>query len=213
MSLISLEINRSTSFFHAGAAAWEDLTEEEKAASVSYHPSRRTEFATGRYCARRSMVELGAAPVSIPVGDNRQPVWPADITGSISHRMGLTGAIWARISDYRGIVIAIEGRTNVERMLWEQLFTMNELQMLDLAGTDAAAQLATLFFSFKESFYKMQFPLTRKFLDFRDVELQPMESGHRLSGLQGLEQPDILGHHRLGYRYHKGFVITWALAE
>jgi hypothetical protein len=59
----------------------------------------------------------------------------------------------------------------------------------------------------------MQFPLTRKFLDFRDVELQPMESGYRISVLQGLEQPDILGHHRLGYRYHEGFVITWALAE
>ena len=159
------------------------------------------------------MVELGAAPVSIPVGDNRQPVWPADITGSISHTKGLTGAILARRNDYRSIGIDIEGRTNVERMLWEQLFTMNELQMLDLAGTDAAAQLATLFFSFKESFYKMQFPLTRKFLDFRDVELQPMESGYRISVLQGLEQPDILGHHRLGYRYHEGFVITWALAE
>ncbi len=213
MSPLSLEIDRSTSFFHAGTAAWEDLTEEERTVSGSYHPHRRTEFATGRYCARMSMKKLGLKPVSIPVGPSRQPIWPADLTGSISHTKGLTGALIARKTDFRSVGIDIEGRRKVEPLLWHQLFTTNEWRLLDLADTNDGAELATLFFSLKESFYKMQFPLTGRFLDFRDVEIQPMESGYRISVLQGLEQPDILRDHRLGYRYHEGFVITWALAE
>jgi 4'-phosphopantetheinyl transferase EntD len=213
MSPISLEINGSTSFFHAGTASWEDLTEEERAVSDSYHPNRRTEFATGRYCARMTMKKLGLKPVSIPIGVNRQPLWPADVTGSISHTKGLTGALMARKMDFRSVGIDIEGRRKVEPLLWHQLFTENEYRMLDLAGTNDAAELATLFFSLKESFYKMQFPLTGRFLDFRDVELQPMETGYRISVLQGLEQPEILRDHRLGFMYHEAFVITWALAE
>ncbi|MEX2466343.1 MAG: hypothetical protein WD995_05500, partial [Gemmatimonadota bacterium] len=62
-------------------------------------PKRRIEFARGRHCARAALVRAGwdRGFVEIPVGAERQPVWPAGFTGSITHCDGLVAAVATRL--------------------------------------------------------------------------------------------------------------------
>ena len=56
---------------------------EERAHIAGASPGRVAHFALGRWCARQALVALGAEPVAIPVGERRQPVWPAGVRFSI----------------------------------------------------------------------------------------------------------------------------------
>src|SRR5262249_41084450 len=60
-------------------------------------PSRRREFALGRWCARRALGGLGIAPQSIPVGEGRAPTWPHGVVGSITHCREFVAAAVARV--------------------------------------------------------------------------------------------------------------------
>ena len=62
-----------------------DLPADEAISMVRAVPRRRVEFATGRLCARRAMAALGHARVSIPRAQDRVPIWPDGIVGSITH--------------------------------------------------------------------------------------------------------------------------------
>src|SRR5688572_26867326 len=46
---------------------------------------RRMEFNAGRVCAHRALVRLGVKSCAILVGKKRQPLWPDNVVGSITH--------------------------------------------------------------------------------------------------------------------------------
>src|ERR1700720_856307 len=58
-------------------------------------PKRAREFAAGRLCARPALAELGILDVAIEVGDDRQPIWPDSMVGSITHTAGFCAAVVA----------------------------------------------------------------------------------------------------------------------
>jgi 4'-phosphopantetheinyl transferase EntD len=60
-----------------------DLPADEALSIVNAVPRRQLEFATGRECARRAMAALGHAKASIPRAQDRVPIWPDDLVGSI----------------------------------------------------------------------------------------------------------------------------------
>jgi 4'-phosphopantetheinyl transferase EntD len=60
-----------------------DPPADEALSIVNAVPRRRLEFATGRECARQAMAALGHAKVSIPRAQDRVPIWPDDLVGSI----------------------------------------------------------------------------------------------------------------------------------
>ena len=60
--------------------------------------------------------------------------------------------------------------------MWDIIYTTAEKNFLNAFTEEEMAFYTTLLFSFKESFYKMQHPVTKTFLEFTDVEVCLHES-------------------------------------
>jgi enterobactin synthetase component D / holo-[acyl-carrier protein] synthase len=165
--------------FPNGAAAFEarspvgseTLHEEELPFIPRAVAKRAAEFATGRACARRALAQLGITGFALRVGSDREPLWPPGVTGSITHTAAFYGAVVARRTLCESLGVDVERRDAVHRRLWRQIATPGELQWLEGLAPALAADMATLLFSAKESFFKCQFPLTREWLNFSDVSV------------------------------------------
>ena len=136
-----------------------------------FSPKRLADFSTGRYCAIKALEQLGIQDTIIPMGEDRAPIWPEGIVGSISHCDSLTGAIVAKNADHISLGLDIEEIGRVTPDLWDLVFTENEKSYLfGLSDEDLLVQ-STAMFSIKEAFYKFQYPITKTFLDFLEVEV------------------------------------------
>lgn len=124
-------------------------------------PKRQNEFAAGRAAARQALALLGRNPVPIPAGEDRAPIWPEGITGSISHGGTLCAAVLTAQPDLLGI--DIEPDTPLTAGLLDRICTPAEIGAI--AGPDQLG-LAKLIFSAKEAAYKAQYPLTRTVFGF-----------------------------------------------
>lgn len=136
--------------------------------------NRRRQFAAGRACARRALVGLGVEPGPILRDERRAPAWPGFCVGSISHTEGYAVAV-ARRADavtpvdlMLGIDAERIGRVGDE--LFSKLFVESERACLAELDEHDRAVLATAMFGAKESFYKAQFPVSRSWVGFHDVE-------------------------------------------
>lgn len=178
----SSEIQRSAligGLFAAPVAAFETrgpldagfLVAEEAALVARASPKRIGEFAAGRACARRAFAELGVAGFALRSGPDREPLWPAGLTGSITHTRDFCGVAVARKEVAASLGLDAERRDAVRRRLWERIATAAELEWLASLPAADAVGMATLLFSAREAFYKCQFGLTREWLDFSDVSV------------------------------------------
>lgn len=131
---------------------------------------RQLEFAAGRACARAACAALGIDGAPIPVGAGREPVWPAGLVGSITHSGGVAAAVVARQTDTVAIGIDIERADAVGPDIWREIFTERETAWQHDQPEARRSRLATVVFCAKEAFYKFQYPVTRAWLEFRDVD-------------------------------------------
>lgn len=175
MSLLS-------SLFPAGIAVAETrqpgdpaLLYPEEAEHVAKAIAKRAgEFAAGRLCARRALERLGVRDFPLKMGEDRRPLWPAGIVGSITHTHGFYGAVAARAAQVRSIGVDAEMIGRVGRHLWPKVCTAAETAWLERLPGPEQLRLGALIFSAKEAFYKCQYGLTRAWVGFHDVELDPV---------------------------------------
>jgi 4'-phosphopantetheinyl transferase EntD len=132
---------------------------------------RRREFALGRQCAREALSAIGAAPVPILPGPQRQPLWPAGIVGSITHCAGFCAAAVARRDDIAGVGIDAENYRPLEPGVIERITLPVERDWI-AAQPAGGIRWEFVFFSAKESVYKAWFPLMGKWLGFEDVRIE-----------------------------------------
>ena len=123
---------------------------------------RQAEFCGGRICAHRAMERLGFPPTAILANPDRTPVWPAGLTGSISHTSDYCCAAVARSEVVSGIGLDVEGATPLAQNLMDRICTPSELDWLNKQPDDQRGLLAKLVFCIKEAAYKCQYPLTRQ---------------------------------------------------
>jgi len=134
---------------------------------------RRREVAAGRSCARRALARLGAEAGPLPPDPDRVPRWPADVVGSITHTAGFCAAAVAWRRELRALGLDAERPIGSSRgEIMRLVATPTEAAWLARLPEQRQATGSALVFSAKEALYKAQFPLTREFLDFTDVELQ-----------------------------------------
>lgn len=137
-------------------------------------PKRVREFAAGRLCARRALEEFGVHGFPLCVGEDRQPIWPERLVGSITHTAGFCAAAVAERSKLMAVGMDSETVGDVTRDIWPTICGASEaawIRSLPAAAQDAAV---TLIFSAKEAFYKCQYPLTHEWLDFHDLIVEPL---------------------------------------
>lgn len=128
---------------------------------------RRQEFAAGRAAAHRALAEVGIEVGTIPVGPNREPLWPDGTVGSITHCDGYVAAAVARDSAVRSVGIDAEPALPLPRDVIDHIALDVEQQRFG----EVSPVGDRLLFSAKESIYKAWFPLTGRWLGFEDCEV------------------------------------------
>ena len=186
-----------------------ELTPEEAAAIPRAHRDRILEFRGGRHCAREALAVLGVRGVSILRSEDRSPLWPGGVVGSITHTRtrarGWCAASVAHVRDARSIGIDGELDEPLERKLWNRILLPSEQAYIETREPAEQGYLAKLYFSAKEATYKCQYTASQQFLEFSDVELTidplddsfsarllrdalPFRAGHKFQGRHARKQ-------------------------
>ncbi len=156
----------------------------------------------------KALEQLGIQDAIIPIGEDRAPIWPEGIVGSISHCDSLTGAIVAKKLDHISLGLDIEEIGRVAPDLWDLVFTKNEKTYLSGLSENEILVKSTTIFSIKEAFYKFQHPITKTFLDFLDVEVElpDLIQVNVLTDL--IQDSSVIRKNQVSYFLEKGCVIA-----
>lgn len=148
------------------------LMPEEAAMVARAVEKRRQEFAAGRILARRLFGTLGvASDVPLLNGDDRAPIWPEGLIGTITHTRHWAAVAIARDAEVLSLGCDVEADEPLQPKLFRIVCTPAERAWLDTLPEAERGRWAKLIFSAKESVYKTQFPLTRTFLGFHAAEI------------------------------------------
>ncbi|WP_342344096.1 4'-phosphopantetheinyl transferase family protein [Vibrio owensii] len=145
--------------------------EEEKLIQKAV-TKRQQEFRAGRHAARSAIKKLipstsNDANVTILSGNTREPLFPATISGSISHTDNICLAACALKSNIASLGIDIEANKPLASHLFATVYTRDEQQLL--ASTSNIPD--TLIFSIKESLFKCCYPFVQMYFDFLDAQI------------------------------------------
>ncbi len=134
---------------------------------------RRNEFLAGRTCARRALGALGMAGRMLGKGSDGSVLWPAGITGAISHNNRWCGAAVARCSDVTGIGFDVETVKRISMNISRKILTRQEMIWLSEWPGEEAQKMVALIFSAKESVYKALYPVIKTRISFFDAVITP----------------------------------------
>jgi 4'-phosphopantetheinyl transferase EntD len=155
----------------ASPAMWDGTLPALEAASIAAAaPKRVREFTAGRNCARAALLRLGFPAREIPVGSDRAPVFPAQVSGSITHADGYCAAAVIVRGEVDSLGIDAEASAPLDPNLASAVLSARELEAFARIER-APCDLPKLAFSAKEAFYKAYYQQTRAWLDFHDVAL------------------------------------------
>ncbi|KRD01453.1 MULTISPECIES: 4'-phosphopantetheinyl transferase family protein [unclassified Streptomyces] len=189
------------------------LYPQEAALLVRAVDKRRREFTVVRGCARRAMEKLGVPAQPVLRGERGAPCWPDGVTGSMTHCADYSAAALARSVDLASLGVDAEPNGPLPEGVLAAIALPEELARLErLAADRPDVHWDRLLFSAKESVYKAWFPLTGKWLDFgeadidlsADAGLTPVGAGPA-AGAQGsfrarlLVPGPVVGGRRVGY--------------
>jgi 4'-phosphopantetheinyl transferase EntD len=192
----------------------ENLHPAERACIDRAALCRRLDFAGGRVCARRALAQLGIGAFPLLMGDKGEPVWPAGIVGSISHSGGRCAAAVTRRQRIQSLGLDLERLTEFEAGVTRLVCTVPELEWVQSLPEARRSTAVSLLFSAKECFYKCQFPLMRRWLDFHDVSIRvfPEDGEFEAAGPAGTTCTRV-AFARGRYMLRDGYVITGLTAH
>lgn len=156
-------------------AALAVLHADERLHAATLSPGRRRDFIAGRTALHAALVEHGDHAIgrtALLADDRGAPRLPAGLSGSISHKGRVAGAIVGTASvGFVGIDLehAAPPRIDIAR----RILTDRELAALPVGAAEphARGREVTLRFAVKEAIYKAVDPIVRRYVGFREVEL------------------------------------------
>ncbi|TVP73058.1 MAG: phosphopantetheinyl transferase [Rhodobacteraceae bacterium] len=152
------------------------LMGDEVLAIEQVSTARARAFGAGRQAAREAMAQLGLIPRPVLQGIDLAPVWPAGLTGSITHTDTACLAVVTDAPEIAALGIDLEPATALEPSLWPVVCTMPEMNWLARLGPTQRGNFAQLILCAKHAVYKAQFQISRTELDFQavglDIDLQ-----------------------------------------
>jgi enterobactin synthetase component D / holo-[acyl-carrier protein] synthase len=147
------------------------LPEEARILAPRACRKRQVEFALGRVAARLALQEVGFEnPSPVLRGEGGEPLWPEGTAGSITHCYPWSIAVIAKCSNRFSIGIDLESLQRANGVDTAHLVCCDpELEWV-CAGGDYLERLVMIF-SAKEAVYKTFYPLCRRYIDFKEVQL------------------------------------------
>ncbi|PWW40313.1 4'-phosphopantetheinyl transferase EntD [Idiomarina loihiensis] len=135
---------------------------------------RQAEYLAGRFCARIALERLSVRNYFLATGGKREPLWPINFVGSITHSDHFAAAIVASKAYYNGLGLDIEEVVNITTMenIKKQVINSDEMHVIELSCASIRIELLfTLVFSAKESFFKAAYPSVLEYFDFDALRL------------------------------------------
>ena len=172
---------------------------------------RQQEFAAGRSCARLLLAQFGIRGFALRMADDRQPLWPDAVVGSITHTKQFCAVVVAEKSRLGALGIDSEISGSVKPELWQTICTAAERDWLATLAASQQAAAATLLFSAKEAFYKCQYPLTQQRLNFHDATVEADWGSERGSFTVHAPGASVARRHAMlqgRYLFHDRYVTT-----
>ncbi|WP_298088585.1 4'-phosphopantetheinyl transferase [uncultured Corynebacterium sp.] len=172
--------------------------------------SRKAEFGDARWCAHRAIEELTGKPSAKPIlrGERGMPIWPNQITGSMTHTNGFRAAVVAPRLLVRSIGVDAEIAQPLPEGVLASIASERELSRMGETGLACADRLL---FCAKEATYKAWFPLTGRWLGFEDADIDLRADGTFISYILVRPTPVhfIEGH----WTVENGYVIATAIVR
>ena len=171
------------------------LDSKETAFVEESNPKRQSEFSTGRLLAKEALRHLGMSIQPI-LRDERRPVWPDFVIGSIAHTNHVSVGAVAHASSYQGLGVDLAVISAVDERVANRVFDERERNWI---ASQEPMDWRTAMFSAKEAIYKATNPVSGEFIAFDDVSLtidelalsftakpvKDLASSHLIEGLQG----------------------------
>lgn len=187
--LLGAEVRALASTFQEPGS---EVSASERALVRGVVRKRELEFLTGRSLARKLLRDLGFSDVDLLWDEDRVPIWPEGVVGSITH--SVTGSVprsasedhldpnWrerslcavaiARTSDRSGVGIDVEPDQPVRPGLEREICDPAEIDWVEGEGPSESGRRCRIVFSVKEAVYKAFFPRVRKVWGFHDVHTE-----------------------------------------
>lgn len=134
---------------------------------------RRMEFAAGRMAVARAQRMLGRAPLPVPAGADRAPIWPSGLKGTISHAGGWAVAVVCADPVIVALGLDMEPPVPLHRDLWPSVLSARERELVEKSADPGL--FALRIFVAKEAAYKAQYPLSRALFDFHTLQTRWQE--------------------------------------
>lgn len=149
------------------------LSPQEQALTSSMGSSRLAGFSAGRLAAKEALLQLGYVDTPVLIGEQRRPIWPVSVRGSISHCKDQCLVVVAESKHCGNLGIDVEQLKPLQAGVRKMIMTPAERE--HLAALPAALQgnlpLECVFFSLKESIFKCLNPLTQKWIEFQQANI------------------------------------------
>lgn len=147
------------------------VSPEEEAVITRAVDKRRREFRAGRHAAKRALEHFGISQYRLLPGKGREPIWPDNIVGAITHTGHYCAVAVASTSDCLSLGIDAEQNDPLKDELKPMICTAAELEWVAQQEAKGLHWVSKLIFSAKESIHKVYYPLNHYTLDFLDAEL------------------------------------------
>ncbi|MDQ3781527.1 MAG: 4'-phosphopantetheinyl transferase superfamily protein [Actinomycetota bacterium] len=191
------------------------MPEEVSAISERAAALRRESFRLGRTAARNALAQLGAGRPAVAVGRHREPLWPKDVVGSITHvgSCAIAAVAWKR--DIAGIGIDLEMRRGFEGLRRSVAFG-GELGWLAALDAEEAESATIEVFAAKEAIFKAFYPRIGRFFGFDSATLEPAVPRHHYLGrlTEGLvDEYPASRSFRIDVGWHRDLVLATLVLE
>ncbi|WP_434523983.1 4'-phosphopantetheinyl transferase family protein [Photorhabdus asymbiotica] len=167
---------------------------------------RRAEYLAARYCARQLLAQLGQPEFNLISGNDRAPIWPQGICGSVSHSIHRAIVLAAPQTNNRLIGVDVETIVNHNNMNEMTKMVLNDREILFLNNYHLPPeQMFTLAFSVKESLFKALYPHVKRFFGFEAAEVIALSLENNEITLQ--LQETLTHHYPAGTLFRGQFII------
>ncbi|WP_293768294.1 4'-phosphopantetheinyl transferase [uncultured Corynebacterium sp.] len=171
---------------------------------------RKSEFGDARWCAHQALCELGVQDAPpILRGERGMPLWPDGYSGSITHTSGFRAAVVAPSDDVRSMGLDAEPSEPLPPGVLDAIARPSERPQLEELRAAGIFYADRLLFCAKEATYKAWFPMTERFLDFDEAEIDLRLDGTLTSYILARPTPVPCIHGK--WMARDGFVVVSAV--
>lgn len=175
---------------------------------------RQAEFLAGRYIVQLALKQIGASVSNVPIGIRGAPVWPAGVSGSISHSDSIAICAVSPSSNKNFIGVDVENIFTSETALNVAQIVASDEDLLFFEPSGLGfQQFLTLVFSAKESLFKAISCFLSEYLNFDSSKVIGILPEEKIIILQLRGCGSVaLGHgsiFRVSYRFFDNYVMTF----